>query len=92
MSKILGKIEDLDKGSTLTSENLYPLLEHAYLLISDYFEIDQCHSIVHHLRVQMKELENCRSMPDKNPAGTESVLDHAQKSSANELRIFISHL
>jgi hypothetical protein len=90
MSKILGKIEDLEKGSSLTPENLYPLLELGYLLISDYFEIDQCHSIIHHLRTQMRELKNDNFHED--PATLEEVLDHAQKTSMDELRVFISHL
>ena len=53
LSKILGKIEDMNQSSSLTCKLLFSLLEEAYQLISDYFEIEQSHRITHHLVVQM---------------------------------------
>jgi hypothetical protein len=92
LSKILGKIEELDPASSLTCDRLYPLIEMAYLLISDYYEIDQCHSIIHHLANQMRELEKCRTSPENIQDQFKHVLAHAQRSTEEELRIFISHL
>jgi hypothetical protein len=92
MSKILGKIEELEKGSTLTAENLYPLLEQGYLLISDYFEIDQCHSIIHLLRAQMREIDHFDNRNNQGSSENGNVLEEARKTAVDELRIFISHL
>lgn len=92
LSKILGKIEDLDRSSRLNYDHLYPLIEEAYLLISDYYEIDQCHSIIHQLATQMRELQKCNENPDTPPEEFNRVLKLAQKSTTEELRLFISHL
>ena len=91
ISKILGKIEDLEVGSTLTGANLYVQLEHAYLLISDHFEIDQCHSIIHQFRNQMRILRPHDTdhivFSDK-----ENELEEVKKAAIKELTVFISHL
>ncbi len=92
LSKILGKIEDLGRSSPLNYDHLYPLIEEAYLLISDYFEIDQCHSIIHQLAGQMKVLEKCSSQSGKIKEDLEHTLGNAQKIASEELRVFISHL
>lgn len=92
MSKILGKIEELEKSSTLTAENLYPLLEQGYLLISDYFEIDQCHSIIHQLRVQMHAINHRGNHNDQDSLDYGDFLEDIRKTAVYELRIFISHL
>ena len=92
LSKILGKIEELDRSSRLNCDHLYPLIEEAYLLISDYFEIDQCHSIIHQLAAQMQELEKCSENPEKIPSESNKVLENAKRITTDELRIFISHL
>jgi len=92
LSKILGKIEELDKSSPLNCDHLYPLIEEAYLLISDYFEIDQCHSIIHQLATQMRELKKCNENAEKIPTELNQLLENAKRIAMEELRIFISHL
>jgi hypothetical protein len=92
LSKIQGKIEGLDNASSLTTEKLYPLLERAYLLIADYFEIVQCHSIIHNLVQQMKELKDFEEAEEKTSSDEKKMLETVRDASANELRIFISHL
>jgi len=91
LSKVLGKIEELDHSS-LTSGNLYPLIERAYLLISDSFDIEQCHSTIHHLVMCMKELKDYDKSENKSSAEEEKILNNARLICAEELRIFISHL
>lgn len=92
LSKILGKIEELDSSHQSNYDRLYPLIEEAYLLISDYFEIDQCHSIIHQLANQMRELKESNDHPDDAVSHRIETLKKAQSTCANELRIFISHL
>ena len=92
LSKILGKMEELERSGQLNYDRLYPLIEEAYLLISDYFEIDQCHSIIHQLANHMRELEKCKIYQDKLPTKFKHVFENAKRSTAEELRIFISHL
>ena len=92
MSKILGKIEELEQGSTLTVDNLHPLLEQGYLLISDYFEIDQCHSIIHQLRNQMRAINPPGITCQMESTDNGDILEEARKKAVDELRIFISHL
>jgi hypothetical protein len=92
LSKILGKIEELDRTGQLTCDHVYPLLEEAYLLISDYFEIDQCHSIIHQLTIQMRELKKCIETTDMKPFEINQLLKKVKRTTMEELRIFISHL
>jgi hypothetical protein len=92
LSKILGKIEELERFSQLDCDHLYPLIEEAYLLISDYFEIDQCHSIIHQLANQMRELKESGNQKGETGSPSIQTLRRAQTTSAEELRIFISHL
>ncbi len=93
LSKILGKIEDMNQSSLLsTSELLYSVLEKAYQLISDYFEIEQSHRITHHLVAQMKELKECVELENNSSPEVKKIFEKAQKTSIEELRIFISHL
>lgn len=92
LSKILGKIEELDQHDQLNFDKLYPLIEEAYLLISDYFEIDQCHSVIHQLANQMRELKESKDQSADAISPLPETLKKAQTICADELRIFISHL
>ena len=92
LSKILGKIEELERSSQLDCDHLYLLIEEAYLLISDYFEIDQCHSIIHQLTNQMRELKESKDHQGDAVSHRMETLKKAQATCADELRIFISHL
>jgi hypothetical protein len=85
-------MEELDRSDQLNYDHLYPLIEEAYLLISDYFEIDQCHSVIHQLANQMRELKESKDHPDDGVSHGMETLKKAQTTSADELRIFISHL
>lgn len=85
-------MEELDRSDQLKYDRLYPLLEEAYLLISDYFEIDQCHSVIHQLANQMQELKESNKKSDDDGTLLMRTLKKAQATSADELRIFISHL
>jgi len=85
-------MEELDRSDQLNYDQLYPLIEEAYLLISDYFEIDQCHSVIHQLANQMRELKESDDNPDDAVSHRMETLRKAETTSADELRIFISHL
>ena len=57
LNKLLGQVERLDDSSPANAGQLYDLLKRAYDIISDSFDLDQCHSILHHLRSQLRELD-----------------------------------
>ncbi len=61
LNKLLGQIERLDEFSMESASQFYDLFERAYNIISDSFDLDQCHSILHHLRSQMRDLDRLRT-------------------------------
>ena len=92
LNKVLGRIEDLGKYHSLNYENLHPLLDKAYKIIVESFDIEQCHSILHQLRNHMRTLNQNKSGGDPSKDTDALSIEKVRKESVKELQVFISHL
>ncbi len=92
LNQILGKLEALEQSGSFSGEDVYQLLEKAYFIISDSFDIEQCHSTVHELKNHMRIIKGFPAARERSRKEMDQILQEALGRCIRELRVFVSHL